>query len=162
MSGHRLPFSIMDRPPTTSVDIINGVTDSCDKIDVSIPSRDWTGLSIFKRKPLDHVDKRRYQERGSYQHNNLSIEFHRKFSVPFSCLLLGLLGLPLGLMVKARARSWGIALSVAIFTGYYILLSSADSLAETGTINPALAMWIPDMVLGVTAVTLIWWAVRNS
>ncbi len=101
-------------------------------------------------------------ERGSYRHNSLSIEFHRKFSIPFSCLLLGLLGLPLGLMVKARARSWGIALSVAIFTGYYILLSSADSLAETGTINPALAMWIPDMVLGVTAVTLIWRAVRNS
>jgi lipopolysaccharide export system permease protein len=101
-------------------------------------------------------------EKGSYQHNNLSIEFHRKFSIPFSCLLLGLLGLPLGLMVKARARSWGIALSIGIFIVYYILLSSADSLGETGTINPALAMWIPDMALGVTAVTLIWWAARNS
>ena len=101
-------------------------------------------------------------ERGTYKHNSLSIAFHKKFSIPFSCLLLGLLGLPLGLMVKARARSWGIALSVAIFMVYYILLSSADSLGETGTINPALAMWIPDMALGVTTVTLIWWAVRNS
>ena len=101
-------------------------------------------------------------KRGTYTHNDLSIEFQKKFSVPFSCLLLGLLGLPLGLMVKARARSWGIALSVAIFTVYYILLSSADSLGETGTINPVLAMWIPDMALGVTIVTLIWWAVRNS
>ena len=101
-------------------------------------------------------------QRGTYKHNNLSIAFHKKFSIPFSCLLLGLIGLPLGLMVKARARSWGIALSVAIFIVYYILLSSADSLGETGTINPALAMWIPDMALGVTIVTLIWWAVRNS
>jgi len=36
------------------------------------------------------------------------------------------------------------------------------SLGETGTINPAPDMWIPDMVLGVIAVTLIWRAVRNS
>ena len=75
---------------------------------------------------------------------------------------LGLIGLPLGLMVKARARSWGIALSVVVFTGYYILLSSADSLGETGTVNPVLAMWIPDMVLGVATVGLFWWAVRHS
>ncbi|MBW2342140.1 MAG: hypothetical protein JRF50_17665 [Deltaproteobacteria bacterium] len=36
------------------------------------------------------------------------------------------------------------------------------SLVETGTINPAVAMWIPDMVLGIAAVTLIWRAARNS
>lgn len=103
----------------------------------------------------------REAEKGGFRHNILSIELHKKFAIPLSCLLLGLIGLPLGLMVKTRARSWGIALSVVIFTVYYILLSSADSLGETGTINPALAMWVPDMVLAVTTATLIWWTARN-
>ncbi|UCH06662.1 MAG: LPS export ABC transporter permease LptF [Deltaproteobacteria bacterium] len=101
-------------------------------------------------------------EKGTVKYNILSIELQRKFSIPLSCLLFGLIGLPLGLMVKARARSWGIALSVVVFTVYYILLSSADSLGETGTVNPVLAMWIPDMVLGVATVILIWWAARHS
>ena len=101
-------------------------------------------------------------EKGTVKHNILSTELQKKFSIPFSCLLFGLIGLPLGLMVKARARSWGIALSVVVFTVYYILLSSADSLGETGIVNPVLAMWIPDMVLGVATVVLIWWAARHS
>ena len=46
-------------------------------------------------------------ERGSVKHNILTIELQRKFSIPSACFLLGLIGLPLGLMVRARARSWG-------------------------------------------------------
>ena len=101
-------------------------------------------------------------EKGTVKYNILSIELQKKFSIPFSCLLFGLIGLPLGLMVKTRARSWGIALSVIVFTLYYVLLSSADSLGETGAVNPVLAMWVPDIVLAAATVVLIWWAARHS
>ena len=101
-------------------------------------------------------------KKGTVKHNVLAQELHRKFSIPFACLLLGVIGLPLGLMIKAKAKAWGIALSIAIFMVYYILLSAADSLGETGTINPVLAMWIPNMVLGAATFILIWWAVRDA
>ena len=95
-------------------------------------------------------------KKGTVKHNILTIEFQRKFSIPLACLLLGLIGLPLGLMVKAKGRSWGVALSIAIFMIYYILLTAADSLGETGKLNPLLAIWIPDMVLGATTFLLFW------
>ncbi len=95
-------------------------------------------------------------EKGSVRHNILSIALQRKLSIPSACFLLGLVGLPLGLMVRARARSWGIALSIAIFMIYYILLSATDSLGETGRLAPALAAWIPNVVLGAATFALFW------
>jgi lipopolysaccharide export system permease protein len=91
----------------------------------------------------------RKAEKGSFRRNMLSIGLHKRFAIPLSCLLLGL-------MVKSRARSWGIALSVVIFAVYCILLSSADSPGGRGTINPALAMRIPEIVLGVATLALVW------
>ena len=100
-------------------------------------------------------------EKGTGKHNKLAIELQRKFSIPFACLLLGLIGLPLGLMRRTKGRSWGVALSFAVFMIYYILLFVSDSLGEIGKINPVLAMWIPNMVLGATTFILIWRTARD-
>jgi lipopolysaccharide export LptBFGC system permease protein LptF len=45
---------------------------------------------------------------------------------------------------------------------YYILLSAADSLGETGALNPVIAMWIPNMVLGAATFILFWRAKREA
>jgi len=109
------------------------------------------------RKEMSISELRRYikeNKKGTVRHNKAAIELQRKFSIPFACLLLGLIGLPLGLMKGAKGRSWGIALSIAVFMVYYILLFVSDSLGETGTLNPVVAMWIPNMVLGAATFIL--------
>jgi len=95
-------------------------------------------------------------ERGTIRHNKLSLTLQKKFSIPFSCLLLGIIGFPLGLMVKAKGKSWGIALSIGIFICYYALLTASDSLGETGKIDPTLAMWIPNILLGISTIIILW------
>jgi len=101
-------------------------------------------------------------KKGTVRHNILTMELQRKFSIPLACFLLGLIGLPLGLMMRAEGRSWGIALSIGIFMTYYILLSAADSLGETGKLNPGLAIWIPNMVLGTATCVLFWRKTRDT
>jgi len=117
------------------------------------------------RKEMSISELRGYikeTKRGTGEHNKAVIELHRKFSIPFTCLILGIIGLPLGLMRRAKGRSWGIALSIAVFMIYYILLFVSDSLGETGKLNPVLAMWIPNMVLGATTLILLWRAARDT
>jgi len=101
-------------------------------------------------------------EKGTVRHNKVVIALHRKFSVPFTCLILGLIGLPLGLMRRAKGRSWGIALGIAVFMIYYILLFVADSLGKPGKLNPILAMWMPNMVLGAITLIMFWRMARDS
>jgi len=101
-------------------------------------------------------------KRATVKHNILAIELQRKFTIPFACLLLGLIGFPLGLMMRAKRKSWGLALSIMIFVVYYVLLSAAGSLGETGTLNPVVAMWIPNMVLGAATFILFWRATKEA
>jgi lipopolysaccharide export system permease protein len=100
-------------------------------------------------------------KKGTVEHNKFTMELQRKLSIPFACLLLGLIGFPLGLMMRATGRSWGIAMSIVIFVVYYIFLSGADSLGRTGKLNPYLAMWIPNMVLAVGTFILLWHKIRD-
>ena len=43
------------------------------------------------------------------------MNFHEKFSIPFACIALGLLAIPLGLQSKTDKRSLGIMLGLVLF-----------------------------------------------
>jgi len=42
------------------------------------------------------------------------------------------------------------------------MLSAADSLGQTGILNPVVAMWIPNMVLGAATFILFWRATQET
>ncbi|MFW6146771.1 MAG: LPS export ABC transporter permease LptF [Thermodesulfobacteriota bacterium] len=100
-------------------------------------------------------------EKGTLPYNRLVKEKHKRFSVPFTCLFFGLIGLPLGLMMGAKSRSYGVALSIIIFLLYYILMTATDSFGKTGKLHPILAAWLPNLILGIIMGILIWRAARQ-
>jgi len=91
----------------------------------------------------------------SREYNRLTMELHRRFSIPFACFVLGLMAVPLGVTTRASGRSWGAVLALAFFLIYYILLSSVWSLGEAGILPPALGTWIPNIVLGAMALYML-------
>ena len=52
------------------------------------------------------------------------IEFHRRFALPTSCLVLALVGIPLGLSSKKGGKSAGFVLTIA--AGVCVLLGNPD------------------------------------
>lgn len=89
----------------------------------------------------------------SIQHYLVQMELHKKFSIPFACLIMGLMGLPLGMHAKG-GKSWGVAVALVVFLGYYLLLSAAWSFGETGEYPPVVGMWAPNVLLGAIALEL--------
>jgi lipopolysaccharide export system permease protein len=79
-------------------------------------------------------------------------EYHRKFAIPFACVVFGLLGLPLGVQPGRAVKSRGFTISVAVIFVYYILLSIGQALGEQERIPPALGLWLPNLVLGLVGV----------
>ncbi len=96
------------------------------------------------------------------KYNMLVMEFHEKFSVPFSCLIMGFIGISLAVQTRAYAYSAGVALALGVFLTYYVLLSAAKSLGESGAIPPALGMWMPNIVLGALSVVMFVQACRET
>lgn len=89
------------------------------------------------------------------------IEYHRKFSIPFACVVFGLLGLPLGVQPGRAVKSRGFAVAVAVIFAYYILLSVGQALAERGRLPPALGLWLPNLTLGALGLVLFRRAARE-
>ena len=74
-------------------------------------------------------------------------EVHKKFALPAACLVFGLIGLPLGMINRRGGRAAGFAVSVAIVLLYYALLATGEARAIEGRMSPALAMWLPNILL---------------
>jgi LPS export ABC transporter permease LptG len=75
------------------------------------------------------------------------VEIHKKFSIPFACFAFAFLGIPLAEASRRGGRGSSFALSLAIIIGYYVLISSGETWAENGSLPPALAMWLPNLLL---------------
>ncbi len=75
------------------------------------------------------------------------LDLYMKFSIPFSCIVFGLIGIPLGVQPRRSGKSYGFILGIFVVLAYYILLTSAEILANNGTLPPVLTSWIPNIVL---------------
>ncbi len=91
-----------------------------------------------------------------------AVEWHKKFAIPFACIVFGLLGLALSLGSKKEARSAAFALSIAVIFVYYILIRLGEQAGDTGMLSPFLAMWGANIVLGSVALVLFWLNLREA
>lgn len=88
-------------------------------------------------------------------YNEARVNFHTKFAGPIACLLIGLIGAPLGILPRRSSSSWNyIILSVIIFQ-FYVTQSVCLSLAEANKIAPFIAAWFPNFVLSIVALIVI-------
>ncbi len=91
------------------------------------------------------------REGGPNYDLSFSLELHRRLALPFSCLLLGLVGAPLGALFRQSGRMAGITVGLGVFLAYYIALSAGKGLGENGLISPFLAVWLPNLLTAMGA-----------
>ncbi len=90
------------------------------------------------------------------------VELHKRYAIPFSCLVFGLLGVPLGIQPRRSGRSYGFILSLLILLTYYISLTASEVMALRKTIPPLLAGWAPNLLFGGFGIYLLIKAARES
>ena len=101
---------------------------------------------ILSRKNVE-ASKRR--EIDSYW-----VEIHKKYSIPFACIVFVLIGAPLG--VKTRRGGFGVAagMSLGFFLLYWAFLIGGEKLADREMLSPFLSMWTANFVLGAIGLYL--------
>ncbi|OGD25136.1 MAG: LPS export ABC transporter permease LptF [Candidatus Aminicenantes bacterium RBG_13_63_10] len=90
------------------------------------------------------------------------IEIHKKFALPFACLIFVFLSLPLGSSTRKGGRTSGFTISIGIIVVYYILITAGEELARDGRISPFLGMWGPNFVFILLSVVLFLRSGRES
>ncbi len=98
--------------------------------------------------------------RGQNYHPPL-VEIHKKLAIPFSCLLFPLVAVPLGSRIKKGKRGISLVLSVTFALVYYMLIVGGEGLGDRGRLPAALAMWLPNILVGLTGIALFAHAART-
>ena len=83
------------------------------------------------------------------------VELHKRFSIPFACLVFGLIGTPLGIQSRRAGKSGGYAISVVLLLIYYIFITAGENLGDTGRLPVLLAVWTPNLLLGGVGLWLL-------
>jgi len=83
------------------------------------------------------------------------VEYHRKFAIPFACVVFGLIAMPLGIQPARAVRSRGFAVSLVVIFTYYMLLSIGQGFAEQGRVPPVVGLWLPNIVLGALGLAFL-------
>ncbi len=87
---------------------------------------------------------------------SLEINLADKLSWPFGSLVAIVVAIPLALRFGKRGRMLGVGLGVIAFVVYYLLTSAMSAFGRTGTIDPYVAAWIPNVLMAVAGTILFW------
>lgn len=90
------------------------------------------------------------------------IEWHRKFTIPFACLVFFFIGAPLGSIVRKGGLGMPVVISVILFIIYYILNNVGYKMARDGVWNHWIGMWFSSMVLLPLGIFLTYKAMNDS
>src|SRR5690606_14280855 len=88
--------------------------------------------------------------------NRFEVELHKKFAIPFACIVFVLIGGPLAARFPRGGVGMVIAFSLLIFSIYWVGLHGGEQLGDKGIVSPAWGMWVTNVVflsLGIFAMT---------
>jgi lipopolysaccharide export system permease protein len=113
----------------------------------------WTMSSKSLRTQVNALQA---QGIGGTAMGNLQINLADKLAWPFACIIGVVVAVPLALRFGKRGRMLGIALSIVAFFIYYLMVSAASAFGRNGAMNPYLAAWLPNILIGTAGAVLLW------
>jgi lipopolysaccharide export system permease protein len=93
---------------------------------------------------------------------DLKIELNKSVALPVSCIVMGILAIPLGIRSNRSVKSRGFTLGLMIVLIYYFLILNGETLAETGKLTPFLGIWMPNFLFGIIGIYLLMRAAKDK
>ncbi|MBK7561961.1 MAG: LptF/LptG family permease [Chitinophagaceae bacterium] len=90
------------------------------------------------------------------------IEWHRKISLSLACLVLFLIGAPLGAIIRKGGLGTPLIFAIAFFMLFYFTSTAGEKMARENTLTPFGGMWLATFLLGIIGIFLIYKAMKDS
>jgi lipopolysaccharide export system permease protein len=90
------------------------------------------------------------------------VEYQKKYTLSAVCLVLFLIGAPLGAIIRKGGLGLPVVVSVAFFLIYYIISTIGEKSVKDGDASPILGMWISIIILTPIGLFLSYKAITDS
>ena len=106
--------------------------------------------------PMGALFHRILQTRGTADQKRFLIELHNRFALPVSCVVLMLVGVPLGVASRRGGKSSGFVFTILLVFVYYFLSSTGIALGHQSRLPAFLAVWSANLLFAAAGVFLLW------
>ena len=134
--------------------------DSLSKDTIVYFSEDFKQLTKYKRDRLLKATANLVRSSKSYTYNTqrelkyknkklkkTHVEWHRKFSLAFACIVLFLIGAPLGAIIRKGGMGMPVLVSIIFFLIYHISSITGEKSAMQGVLDISQGMWLSSFIL---------------
>jgi lipopolysaccharide export system permease protein len=90
------------------------------------------------------------------------IEWHRKIVLSLACLVLFLVGAPLGSIIRKGGLGSPLIFAILFFMIYYFTSTTGEKMAKEDTITPLAGMWLATAVLLPVGLFLTYKALNDA
>jgi lipopolysaccharide export system permease protein len=95
-------------------------------------------------------------ERSGTNVNKLRVERMLKIAIPFTSVIIMLIGAPLATSTQRGGTAYGIGISLAITVVFLMLIQLTQAIGAGGLVQPELAAWLPGILFGILGTTLLY------
>ncbi len=120
--------------------------------------------ALNQSRQLKDLASNRTQEFTPYWEKDIryDIEWHRKFTLAVSCLLLFGLGAPLGAIIRKGGLGLPVVMAIIFFLIYHVIATLAEKAAKDASLAPMWGMWMAIIVLTPLAIFLTYKSTSDS
>lgn len=94
--------------------------------------------------------------------NNFAMDWHRKFTLSFACLIFFFIGAPLGAIIRKGGLGMPVVVSILMFIAYYILMITGEKFAREDAWSMVSGMWFSSFVFLPLGIWLTYKAATDS
>lgn len=115
-----------------------------------LKQNDATDLNFVQiASKISAIDDSHTDEKAAKTIKMLKLKYWDKLALPFTTVVLVLLGVPLAITPPRVRYNRGFLFSILIIFFYYLIRALSVSFGESEVLSPFLATWMPNIILGI-------------
>lgn len=113
-------------------------------------------INLVKTMNIIELNKfiKEQKDKGSDMISYFEVERAQRFSYPFAIFILTLIGVSLSSRKVRGGTGLHIGIGITLCFSYILIAKFTEEFAKVGTINPVLAVWIPNIIYALIAIYL--------
>jgi lipopolysaccharide export system permease protein len=130
-----------------------------DSLKKTIDERALNSLTSIKAITQISGSDSEYREKELLLHQ---IEWHKKFSLSAACLVLFIIGAPLGSIIRKGGLGMPLVVAIIFFLMFHLLNMFGEKFVKQGLLHPFAGTWLPVIVLTPVGIFLTYKATHDS
>ncbi|HTW62238.1 MAG TPA: LPS export ABC transporter permease LptG [Terracidiphilus sp.] len=106
--------------------------------------------------PMNQLLERIHDPNGGPDARRYLIELYNRFSFPAACLVLMLVGVPLGVSSRRGGKSSGFVFTILLVCIYYLLSFTGTALGRQSKLPVFVGVWSANLLFAAAGIFLLW------